>query len=116
MQMFTEYVAWQNYAATQFAQAEVAEEGADREVRRIEAMSMVMSDPKPGEVKKTMAARLLEGPVQHAYDEQMKCYASRKMTQVVLQNCERCAALISRELSRRIGGSGIERRNMRWNA
>jgi hypothetical protein len=38
------------------------------------------------------------------------------MTQVVLQNCERCAALISRELSRRIGASGVERRQMRWDA
>ena len=37
------------------------------------------------------------------------------MRQVVYENCERCAFIVSRELSRRIGRDPSERRQNRWN-
>lgn len=116
MQMFSEYVAWQNYAATEFAMAEVSEERAEANAKRVEATALVMADPGKGSVTVTKAGISLLAEVEKAEQDRLNAYASRKMTQVVLANCERCAALISRELSRRIGGSGIERRQMRWNA
>jgi hypothetical protein len=116
MKMFTEYVAWQNYAATEFASAEVTEEKADANVRRVQAMAMVNASPTKGTVTITKASNLFLPEVERALQDQLNAYASRKMTQVILTNCERCAALISRELSRRIGSSGVERRQQRWNA
>jgi hypothetical protein len=116
MQLFSEYVGWQNYAATEFAMAEVTEERAEADAKRINAMTLVGMNPEKGKITVAQAGRLLSPEVERAEQDRLNAYAARKMTQVVLQNCERCAALISRELSRRIGGSGIERRNMRWNA
>jgi hypothetical protein len=49
-----------------------------------------------------------------ARDRVLDAYARRKMTGVMATNCERTAALLSRELSRRIGGSDLQRRQMRW--
>jgi hypothetical protein len=113
MRMFTEYVAWQNYAATEFATAEVTEERADSNVRRVQAMAMINANPTKGGVTVAKANNLFLPEVERALQEQLNAYASRKMTQVILTNCERCAALVSRELSRRIGSSGVERRNQR---
>jgi hypothetical protein len=115
MILFSEFVAWQNFAATRLAEAEVEEEGADRDVRRIDAENLVLADPAVGTVKKTMAAVRLEDRVQRANDTQLQAYAKRKMTRVVFDNCERCANLISRELSRRTAINPTERRNSRWN-
>ena len=116
MQLFTEYVSWQNYAATQFAGAEVQEERAEANVKRLEAQGMVLGDPK-ATVALTKAIGYTSKEMEQAESDRLVAYAHRKMTQVVLQNCERCASLVSRELSRRIGGlNSIERRNARWNA
>ena len=114
MQLFSEYVSWQNYAATEFAQAEVTEERCEAHVRYLEATTMAMADAK---AKVTVVrAQMADDPrIEKARQEQLVAYASRKMTEVIMQNCERCAALVSRELSRRIGAGGVERRNLRWN-
>lgn len=113
MQLFSEYVQWQNFAATEFALAEVAEERAEAHVRRIEAEGFVLADPK----SKVTDTRALINTTQEMMDARnavLDAYARRKMTGVMSQNCERTAALLSRELSRRIGGSDLQRRQMRW--
>ena len=43
MQLFSEYVQWQNFAATEFALAEVEEERAEANVRRLEAEGFVLN-------------------------------------------------------------------------
>lgn len=116
MELFAQYVAWQNYAATEFAMAEVTEERAEATVKRVSAQELILANPKAGTVTAAKAGITLSSDWEKAEQERLNAYAARKMTGVVLQNCERCAALVSRELSRRIGGSGIERRQMRWNA
>jgi hypothetical protein len=116
MKLFSEYVAWQNYAATEFAMSEVTEERAEAAYKRLAAQELVLANPAKGQVNTAKAGITLSPQVEKAEQERLNAYAARKMTQVVLQNCERCAALISRELSRRIGASGVERRQMRWDA
>ena len=116
MQIFSEYVAWQNYAATEFAQAEVVEAKAEARVRYVEAQTMVGQWKSNDKVTVAKAALATDVQVEDARQEFLVAYAHRKMTQVILNNCERSAALISRELSRRIGRDPVERRNMRWNA
>lgn len=114
MQLFSEYVQWQNYAATEFALAEVQEERADAALRAEEAQQLVLINPKPGYVQATQAMIKATPSVQRAKEQALDAYARRKMTGVMATNCERTAALLSRELSRRIGGADMMRRNARW--
>jgi hypothetical protein len=118
MLLFSQFVQWQNYAATDFAQAEVTEARAEAKVRYVEAQSMVgnWSNAKD-KVTLSRAQMALEPDVIEVRNEAMVAYARRKLVAVVYENCERCAQLISRELSRRIGGgtSPTQRRQQRWN-
>lgn len=113
MQLFSEYVQWQNFAATEFALAEVEEERAEASVRRIEAEGLILA-PSNAKVTDTRAAINTTVVMKDARDRVLDAYARRKMTGVMAGNCERTAALLSRELTRRVGGGDINRRQMRW--
>ena len=114
MQLFSEYVQWQNFAATEFALAEVEEEQAEATVRRLTAQGFILN-PDPN-VKVTVARAAIDSSPEMVAvkDRVLDAYAKRKMTGVMYSNCERTAALLSRELSRRIGSSDVQRRQMRW--
>ena len=117
MRLFSEFVAWQNYAATEFAVAEVQEARAEAKVRYEENKALLSSwNDATDKVTIAKAAQSLSPDVEEARQAHLVAYAHRKMTHVMVTNAERCAQLISRELSRRIGGvNAIERRQMRWN-
>lgn len=115
MSLFSEYTAWQNYAATQQAEAEVAESKAEASVRFIEAQAMVKQwGGAKDKVTVAKAELSIDPEVERARQDVLDAYAKRKMTQVVYSNCERSVFVVSRELSRRIGNAGAERRSMRW--
>jgi len=115
MTLFSQYTGWMNFAATQLAEAEVTEAKAEAQVKFLEAQGMVKNwDPKAKVT--TIRAELATDPkIEAAKGDVLTAYAARKMTQVVYDNCERSVFVVSRELSRRIGASGVERRNLRWN-
>lgn len=113
MTLFSEYVSWQNYAATRLAECEVEEERAQAAVRYEEAIAMSMA-PATAKVTVTRANMATSKTMQTARERALEAYASRKLTQVVYANCERVVALISRELTRRVGREGPERRMNRW--
>ena len=114
MQLFSEFVQWQNFAATEFAVAEVEEERAEANVRRLTAEGFVLNYGNKAKVTETRAAIDSSPQMMDAKDRVLDAYAKRKMTGVMKENCERTAALLSRELSRRIGGADAQRRQMRW--
>jgi hypothetical protein len=91
----------------------VAEERAEADVRRIEAQGFVLADPK-SKVTDTRAMINTTKEMMAARDRVLDAYATRKLTEVMKENCERTASLLSRELSRRIGGADMQRRAMRW--
>jgi hypothetical protein len=117
MAVFTEYVAWQNYASTNLAEAEVIERRAEARLENFKQQGTVLNwDAEPSDKRVTVAkAKALTSPeyekLQQAY---LIAYANRKMTESVYENCERSAALVSRELTRRIGREPMERRLHRW--
>lgn len=116
MTLFSEFTAWQNYAATQQADAEVTEAKAEASARFIEANAMVLGWGGAKDKVTVAKAELAHNPeVERARQDVLNAYAQRKMTQVVFSNCERSVFVVSRELSRRIGNAGNERRNFRWN-
>lgn len=114
MELFVAFTGWQNYAATQFAEAEVEEERADSNVRFLEATGMVKAFGGKVKVTEVRAEIALDPTVVRAKSEALNAYAKRKMTKVVYDNCERSVFVVSRELSRRIGAAGSERRVTRW--
>lgn len=115
MTMFSEYVAWQNYAATKLAECEVEEERAEAEVRKILAEGFVLNVGGSAKVTETRAAIENSEEMQRAKDRVIDAYAARKMIAVVYANCERVVNLLSRELTRRVGREIPERRVGRWN-
>ena len=115
MRIFSEYVQWQNYAATELAGADVKEEEAGREVKKLEAMHMVMNWTAAKDKVTLARAQMVTSPdITNARELELRCYAHRKMSQVVYENCERTAAMISRELTRRLGREPYDRRVGRW--
>jgi hypothetical protein len=116
MEIFMRFVAWQTYAATEFAQAEVEEERADRHVKFLEAQHMVLNwTAAKDKVTLARAQMALDPEVEKAKQAQMNAYALRKMRQVAYENCVASAAALSRELTRRTGRAGdVERRGARW--
>ena len=115
MQIFFRFVAWQNFAATEFAAAEVEEERTDRNVKFLEAQHMVLNwQSAKDKVTVARAQMAMDPEIEKAKNEQMAAYAQRKMRQVVYENCVASAAAVSRELTRRLGREAVERRTARW--
>jgi hypothetical protein len=114
MEIFNGFVQWENYAATEFATAEVEEERAEADIRRIQAEGFVLGVGGSDKVTVNRAHIDSSPEMIAARGRALDAYARRKMTGVIFENCERTAAMISRELSRRIGDAGVQRRSMRW--
>lgn len=105
MRLFSRYTAWLNYAATQLAGAEVDEAEAEAAQKYEESSHMVLNwRGAQDKVTIARAEMALAPKVDKARKLAMSAYASRKMTAVVYANCERCVNLISREVTRRVGG------------
>jgi hypothetical protein len=113
MTLFSEFVAWQNYAATKLGEYEIEETRAEAAQRYAE--DLVMMGASKGEIQRTRHTLSQDKQVEDARNRAIQAYALRKTTAVVFANCERVVNLISRELSRRIATSPTERRNQRWN-
>jgi hypothetical protein len=113
MMLFSEYVSWQNYAATKLGEYEIEETRAEAAQRYAE--DLVMMGASKGEIQRTRHTLSQDSQVEAARERVIQAYALRKTTQIVFANCERVVNLISRELSRRIATSPTERRNQRWN-
>jgi hypothetical protein len=116
MQTFTDFVGWQNYAAAMLVTCEVAEHEADNRVRFIESQKMLQSwtTSSKDSVTKVKGEVSQDPEVEKARNDALRAYAERKYTKMIYENCERSAQLLSRELSRRIGRDGTERRQQRW--
>jgi len=117
MELFSQFIGWQNYVSVSLAEADVAENDAETAVKYAEATALVetWTGAKEDRVTVARAERELAPDVRKARDAYNKAYAHRKRVSVLVDNFERSAALISRELSRRIGREPVDRRQLRWN-
>lgn len=114
MELFVQFTGWQNYAAVQLAEAEVAESRATAQVKFLEAQGMVRNFGSRSTVTQVRAATATTTEMEAARRDEVNAYAKRKLTKVIYENCERSVFVVSRELSRRIGQAGGERRISRW--
>jgi hypothetical protein len=119
MDLFAGFTAWSNYASTQLSKAEIDEAEAKSSVDFQEARAAIDAWEEETGTKRTVtitkARRLVEVEVQEALEEHRKLYARRKLVGAMFDVMERNIFLISRELSRRSGGSpGNMQRRSRW--
>lgn len=108
------FVRWADYLTVQLALAEITEAASERIYRRVRDLAMLRIDAPKGQVQRAKADASLTDEVLEAEEEAAQAKAYRKIVAGLCENVERDAALLSRELSRRIGRDGPERRDRRW--
>lgn len=112
-EMFTVLTGWADYAATQFAAAQIQEKEAEKKVDRksaaltVEKMGTATKADKVSLIKAQIA---LDPELQSLEDAHHQAYVNRKAWEVMLTNQERDITLVSREISRR--SSEMKRREL----
>jgi len=106
-------VEWQNYFAAEVVKLELIEGQAEQQLKYVEASAYLrITDTTVTEAR---AQRDRDPAVMEAAAEWYQAKVNRKAMQVVCENRERCAQLLSREITRRVGREPMQRRD-RWNA
>jgi hypothetical protein len=119
MSLYSEMVSWVNYAKAEVSKAEIVEEQSMGALKHLEAATLIKQwDDKVNKaetVTMSKARRDVDSEVVDATDNHREARAYRKLVDTVFDRCERNANVISRELSRRISLSPVERRTQ-WTA
>lgn len=118
MELFALYTAWANFIDVRRVEAEIEEATAETGFKLLEASGIVSGwGIQPADDRKVTVARAeahLHPDFLAARDRFDQAKARRKMLAVLSTNMERAAALLSRELSRRIGRAPVEGRAASW--
>jgi hypothetical protein len=111
MQLYSQFTKWANYLNVQVAKAEVDEEDLEAQVKGKEAL--FMAKQSDAGVKEHQARNLRDSDeeVQELRKSLATAKHVRKLTAVLLGNCERSASACSRELTRRTTLAPHERRS-----
>lgn len=116
MELFVTLTSWTDYVAPQVAVSAIDERECDRLVSVLEATAMI-NNWKGGSGDRITIAKahiLLDPRVTEARKELDEKHAYRKLVETLLQNLERDAALVSRELTRRTSDNGVKNRSRRY--
>lgn len=117
MQLFVALTRWTDHLAGKVAEAEVDERAADAALSRAQSQVLLAgwAGGKDDRVTLAKAERDLDPEVERRRDELDRRHAYRKMLGVLFSSTERDAAVVSREISRRIGRrEDNDRRASRW--
>lgn len=112
MTLFTQLVSWAEFLNSRLALAEIDEAEAENTFKVAEAKALATSDAST--VTEAKAEVRLEREVAEAHDDYAAATAYRKLIRTMYENADRRASLVSRELTRRVGRDGNERRERRW--
>jgi hypothetical protein len=110
MDLFAQYVAWQNFVDQEYVSMEIAEVRAQSAKDVATARAMVVSDAKQVTQQKAISSIATE----EINDMWVTAKANRKAVGIQKDALERLANLVSRELSRRIGRGPTQRRSDRF--
>lgn len=117
MDLFVKLNHWGNYLAGQLAEAEIDERTAEHLLEVAEASALVLAwsgRTKEDTITLAKAQRESDPKVQSARDDLQVVYARRKLLGVMFSSAEKDAAVVSRELTRRVGRNDRESRESRW--
>lgn len=112
MSLFSQEIAWQNYLSSEMVEADVEETEAEAAMKVAEAIVMMNG----GKLNEARNERDTDEHVKELRKEYRLARARRKMLQVAVENRERNANLYSREITRRVGREGPQRRADKWTA
>jgi hypothetical protein len=117
MDLLVMFTRWADYSGGQLAVADVDERYADAYVDQLKARGLVETyeadGPKKGGVTAARAGKQLDPVYQEAVQDKLNAYARRKLLAARHEAFERDAAVVSRELSRRIERDPSARRTAR---
>lgn len=118
MRYLAKFTRFQDYLSGELALAEIDEGAAINflEIARAKHMAGNWTGPSSDRVAISKANATLDEGVQAAEQKVEEVKAKRKMYGVLVETLARDAAVISRELSRRIGKDPVERRLHRHSA
>lgn len=115
MSQFSATMAWAEYQSVQLAAAMVSERYAEEALGKYRAIATVMHADEDAKMTATVAkAKALQDPAYLEANEKMhQAYSYRKMVEAIYNNTERKAAVLSREITRRVGRHDRENRSNR---
>lgn len=114
MALLAELSAWTDYAAGIVAEHQIDEERATADLERERAEASLRHGGQKS-VTAQKAAAIADPQVRELDDAYQSVRARRRLVEVVRDSAERRAAVVSRELTRRVGRHDREARNSRWN-
>ena len=115
MSQFSATQAWAEFQSVQLAAAMVSEKFAEEALAKHRAIAAVAN--KTEKTVTAAKARAYEDPeFEAAIEAEIKAYSYRKMIESIYNNTERKAAVLSREITRRVGRNDRESRGNRWQA
>jgi len=119
MESYREFVAWVSFSKAELVKAEIAEEYAAHMAKITEAECLIgqwSNDTKSDRVTLAKARRDIDPKVVAQQEALLAARAYRKLADAMFDRCERGAQLLSRELTRRVGGGQRDNRNARLTA
>lgn len=116
MRALADFTRYQDFLATQLWEAEVNEHDLERhlEIAKARHLAKNWSGTSTDRVAIAKAEATLDEDVVAYEDELAVLRAKRKLYSILVENMQRDAAVISREISRRIGREPAERRSDRF--
>lgn len=111
MELFAQYVSWQNFVDSEVISAERDEMLAENSLKLAEARAVAGSSEK---ITKARLEAKSSAEVEKAMTTHVVAKSYRKALGLQQSALERAANFVSRELSRRIGRGPSERRAARW--
>jgi hypothetical protein len=117
MELYTEFMAWLNYAKAQLVIAEIDEERELNHLEYVKSATLISlwdNKSKGDMVTISKAKRDVDVKIQTQQEAYIQARAYRKLVDTVFDRCERGTQIISRELSRRISTAPQERRLARY--
>ncbi len=114
MTLYAEVVAWAEYSSSQMSAAVIDEKAAQRKADQAEALatSQLMLAGSSATAARNEAK--LNQDVIDAYNYLFEAEAYRRMVETIVTSCDRNAAMISRELTRRTSGERQRRAGSTW--
>lgn len=117
MGLFVALTRWTDYLAGAVAEAEIEERAAEAVLNKAQALVLLRDwgGGRDERVTLAKAQRDIDPEVEKRQELYDTAHAKRKMVTVLFSSTERDAAVVSRELTRRVGRrEDHERRERRW--
>lgn len=114
MTLYAEVVAWAEYSSSQLSAAVIDEKHAQRQADQAEALavSQLMLGGSSATAARNEAK--LNQDVIAAYNFLFEAEAYRRMVETIVTSCDRNAAMVSRELTRRTSSERQRRAGSTW--